>query len=123
MRALDGDPEACRVEELDVVLAVSERDHAVEVEAEIAATKASPDPFVTLGFPISSMYGSDVVRNARPSSRRSSSGRISARTGGSATATSFVGGRSSHARRSPTATTGRRWKTEYRRVYSLSSAT
>ena len=73
VRALDGDAEAGRVEELDVVLAVAERDHAVEVEAEQSRPRTRvPDPFVTLGLPISSMYGSDVVRNTRPSSRRSS---------------------------------------------------
>jgi hypothetical protein len=69
------------------------------------------------------MYGSDVVRNMRPSNRLASPGRISASTGGSATTTSFVGGRWSHASRSPTSITGRRWNTEYLREYSVSRAT
>ncbi len=34
-----------------------------------AATNARPDPFVTPGFPSSSMYGSEVVRNMRPAKR------------------------------------------------------
>jgi hypothetical protein len=42
MRALDGDPEAGRVEELHVVLAVSERDHAVEVEPEHRTHEGEP---------------------------------------------------------------------------------
>ena len=122
VRALDGEPEAGDLEQLDVVLAVAERRSRGRGRARArSATNASPVPFDTPGLPELEQVRKRRRQEQRPAKRCFQPASISGSGGGSATATSFVGARSSQARRSPTSVTGRCWKSAYAREYSVCS--
>jgi hypothetical protein len=65
------------------------------------------------GLASSRKYGRDLAMKSRSPKRSASPDRSASSSSGSPTTTSFVGGRSSQARRSPTAVSGRLWKSAY----------
>ena len=115
MGVRDRDAVAGPLEQLDVVLAVAERDRPRRRRSRAApATYAMPLPFETSGLASSRKTGSEVATKSRSRKRPRNAPRARAMRGSSSTATSFVGGRSSHSESRPTAVTGMLWKPAYR---------